>query len=374
VAARLAAYSVALIVGITFIAGLIVGAQRADDGPVDVMVVNGRVYTADGKGTTAEAVAIQGNKIMRVGTTREIQRLRRAQTVVIDAKGGAVLPGFIETNAQLLETTPESPDEPIIGPLLPHARSDDLAAVRAAAVDAHRRGITSVQDAGGTPQELDIYDELRRDGELTLRVYGALSATAGMTSEQLDAFDELREKYADDPLFKAGAVQIVVSDENPSTNFTSAELNRLVAELDRRGWQIVIHAEDDQAAAMAYEAFQHAIEQNPVPSRGRRHRLEPGEIIGPIDVAKFDALGIVRPLPVELETLRRAIDAVTRQAAWTSFDEQRKGVIAHDMLADVVVLTKDILAQPAATLEDAEVSVTIFDGKVVFQKSTDSDY
>ncbi len=373
-ATRLAAYSVALIVGITFIAGLIVGAQRADDGPVDVMVVNGRVYTADAKGSTAEAIAIQGNKILRVGTTREIQRLRRAQTVVIDAKGGAVLPGFIETNTQLLDTTPESANEPFIGPVLAHTRGEDLAAVRAAAAHAHRQGITSVQDAGGTPQELDIYDELRRDGALTLRVYGALSATTGMTNEQLDAFDELREKYADDPLFKSGAIQLVVSDEDASTNFTADELNRVVAELDRRGWQIVIHAADEHALAMAYEAYQHAIEVNAVPSRGRRHRIEPGELIGPIDFTKFDALGIVRPLPVESGTLRRAIDTVTRQAAWSSFDEQRKGVLAHDMLADVVVLTKDIFAQPAATLDEAEVSVTIFDGKVVFQRSTDSDY
>ena len=47
-AARLTAYLVAFIVGVTFIAGLIVGAQREDDGPVDLIVVNGKVYTADG--------------------------------------------------------------------------------------------------------------------------------------------------------------------------------------------------------------------------------------------------------------------------------------------------------------------------------------
>ena len=40
-AARLTAYLVAFIVGTTFIAGLIVGAQRDDDGPVDLIVLNG---------------------------------------------------------------------------------------------------------------------------------------------------------------------------------------------------------------------------------------------------------------------------------------------------------------------------------------------
>ena len=101
-AGRITAYLVALIVGTTLIAGLIVGAQRDDGGPVDLIVVNGRVYTADGDGTMAEAVAVQGNKILKVGTSREIQRLRRAQTVVVDAKGGAVLPGFNDAHTHLL--------------------------------------------------------------------------------------------------------------------------------------------------------------------------------------------------------------------------------------------------------------------------------
>src|SRR5690606_20868270 len=102
-AARITAYIVAAIVSITFIAGLIVGAQRDENGPVDLIVLNGRVYTADEDGSFAEAVAIQGNRILRVGTTRDISRLKRAQTVVVDAKGGAVLPGFNDAHAHLLE-------------------------------------------------------------------------------------------------------------------------------------------------------------------------------------------------------------------------------------------------------------------------------
>src|SRR5688572_26349480 len=102
-AARIAAYLVALIVGTTFIAGLIVGAQRDDAGPVDLIVVNGKVYAEpDGDAAPPEALAIQGNKILRVGTSREIQRLRRAQTRVVDARGGAILPGFNDSHVHLL--------------------------------------------------------------------------------------------------------------------------------------------------------------------------------------------------------------------------------------------------------------------------------
>src|SRR5688500_5712586 len=100
-AARFTAYAVAFIVGVTVIAGLIVGAQREDDGPVDLIVINGHVYSAD-RDELAEAVAVRGNKVIRVGSNREIQRLRRAQTTVIDAKGGAVVPGFNDDHAHLI--------------------------------------------------------------------------------------------------------------------------------------------------------------------------------------------------------------------------------------------------------------------------------
>jgi predicted amidohydrolase YtcJ len=100
-AARFTAYAVAFIVGVTVIAGLIVGAQREDDGPVDLIVINGHVYTGD-RDELEEAVAVRGNKVIRVGSNREIQRLRRAQTTVIDAQGGAVLPGFNDAHAHLV--------------------------------------------------------------------------------------------------------------------------------------------------------------------------------------------------------------------------------------------------------------------------------
>jgi predicted amidohydrolase YtcJ len=102
-AARLATFLVAGIVGVTLIAGLIVGAQRDDNsGPIDLIVHNARVYAADDLGSMAEAVAIRGNKILKVGSEREIMRYRRPQTTVIDAKGSAVLPGFDDAHTSLV--------------------------------------------------------------------------------------------------------------------------------------------------------------------------------------------------------------------------------------------------------------------------------
>lgn len=100
-AARLTAFVVVGIVGITFIAGLIVGAQRDDDGPVDLIVHNAVVFTGD-PGDTAEAVAVRANQILKVGSNREILRLQRPQTIAIDARGASVVPGFNDAHVHLV--------------------------------------------------------------------------------------------------------------------------------------------------------------------------------------------------------------------------------------------------------------------------------
>ena len=102
-AARLTAYVVVGIVAATLIAGLMVGAQRDEsDGPVDIIVHNAKVYTAGTSGTMAEAVAIRGNQILRVGSEREMTRLRKPQTTMIDAKGAAVVPGFNDAHVHFI--------------------------------------------------------------------------------------------------------------------------------------------------------------------------------------------------------------------------------------------------------------------------------
>ncbi|MGB2581209.1 MAG: amidohydrolase [Thermoplasmata archaeon] len=57
---------------------------------------NGRVFTVNGKQPWAEAIAVRDDRIIRVGENSEIDELCGENTVVIDAKGRLVLPGFID--------------------------------------------------------------------------------------------------------------------------------------------------------------------------------------------------------------------------------------------------------------------------------------
>ncbi len=75
---------------------------QEDVGPVDLIVLNGNVYLADGTGGFAEAVAVQGNRILRVGSNEDVERMRQESTTVIDAKGGAVVPGLNDSHVHFL--------------------------------------------------------------------------------------------------------------------------------------------------------------------------------------------------------------------------------------------------------------------------------
>lgn len=103
-AARLTGYLVVGIVCVTLIAGLIVGAQRDDDGPVDLIVHNAVVFTGDvtAPDDMPQAVAVRANQILKVGSNREILRLQRPQTRTIDAQGATVLPGFNDAHLHLI--------------------------------------------------------------------------------------------------------------------------------------------------------------------------------------------------------------------------------------------------------------------------------
>ncbi|MCV4784569.1 amidohydrolase family protein, partial [Escherichia coli] len=62
---------------------------------------NGKVFTADARGTIVQAVAIDGERIVAVGSTAEItRRFRAART--IDLQGKLATPGFNDAHIHFL--------------------------------------------------------------------------------------------------------------------------------------------------------------------------------------------------------------------------------------------------------------------------------
>jgi predicted amidohydrolase YtcJ len=68
-----------------------------------LMVVNGRVWTGDAQRPWADAVAVTGDRITAVGSSAEIRKLSGSGTRVVDAQGGLVAPGFIDSHVHFVE-------------------------------------------------------------------------------------------------------------------------------------------------------------------------------------------------------------------------------------------------------------------------------
>ena len=73
-------------------------------------------------------------------------------------------------------------------------------------------------------------------------------------------------------------------------------------------------------------------------------------------------------VPEQKITVEQALHAYTYEGAFASFEENKKGAIKAGMLADMVLLDRDITTIPPETIRDARVLYTIVGGRVVFSQ------
>lgn len=72
--------------------------------------------------------------------------------------------------------------------------------------------------------------------------------------------------------------------------------------------------------------------------------------------------------PEEKLTAREALYLYTRGGSYLSFEEDRKGQIRTGFLADLAVLSEDILRVPSEKIRDIQVEMTVLGGKVVYER------
>jgi predicted amidohydrolase YtcJ len=73
-------------------------------------------------------------------------------------------------------------------------------------------------------------------------------------------------------------------------------------------------------------------------------------------------------VPEQKITVAEAVEAYTLGSAYASFDERLKGSIEAGKLADIAVLSDDIFKIKPEEIEKVKVVMTIFDGKVIYEK------
>lgn len=419
----------------------------------DLILTNGRIWTADPHRPWATAVAIKDSQIIAVGDAAKIQRHRSVRTRVIDLAGRFAMPGINDSHvhflggslsafqvdlnearsledvqAKLRSFAAENPkvpwitgfgwqytifpgglpdrsgidsvisDRPVylraydghtawanskaleiagvdpsikfdgfgeivrdsggrptgvlkegaMGLVSRHvprpSRETELDALRRGFKTASQLGITSIQNAHGTIREIELYDELLKKGELTLRTSFAFSTGPATTQADIDKFAAASKKY-DSPMLRSKAIKIVVDgviesytaamlepySNKPETagtpTFTQEQLNKLVQIADKAGLQVYIHAIGDRGVRMALDAFENAILRNG--RRDSRFRIEHIETIQEADIARFKKLGVIasmEPIHADPGTISVWSEAIgpertSRGFAWRAFEK-----------------------------------------------------
>ena len=74
----------------------------------DLVIINGKVLTINKDNPTVEAIAVKGETIIAIGTTSTISNyIEKGTTVVIDAKGRLVIPGFNDAHVHFGPLDPD---------------------------------------------------------------------------------------------------------------------------------------------------------------------------------------------------------------------------------------------------------------------------
>ncbi|OGO59186.1 MAG: hypothetical protein A2V85_14190 [Chloroflexi bacterium RBG_16_72_14] len=248
--------------------------------------------------------------------------------------------------------------------------AEDRASVRRALGAMHTMGLTAAQDAWVDLDELAFWRRVRDAGELPLRLRAALIMEPGQTlaawRDRLDAYAaaafDLRggdrldagilKGFVDGVIEARTAAMLAPYEDDASSGLPAwepDELDAFVAEADRRGWQVELHAIGDWGVRMALDAFEHAAAANgpwagdphgrgvAPGTHARRHRVEHVETIDPADIGRFGRLGVVAsmqpyhgdPSPNQIDVWAGNIgpDRASRAWAWRSIREAG-GVLA----------------------------------------------
>lgn len=182
--------------------------------------------------------------------------------------------------------------------------ADRRRAIELAIAEANRFGVTSISDYS-TWEDFQIYQQLKREGRLTLRI------TEWLPFElPLDQLERMRRQGGTtDPWLRTGALKGFLdgtfgsetaamlapyADHPGDTGILRMDPERVIAETierDRAGFQIAFHAIGDRAVRLALEAFAAAERANG--PRDRRDRVEHAQVVSPEDFARFARLRVI---------------------------------------------------------------------------------
>jgi predicted amidohydrolase YtcJ len=238
----------------------------------------------------------------------------------------------------------------------PPTSAATIDAMRRTIADLHRAGITAIQEVWAEPERVALWRTLLEEGALRVRTrlalpmqpHGTLRDWQGRLEEYESLVGDLRggewlgagilKAFADGVIEARTAAMLDPYIDDTSTGRPEWDANTLdafVAEADRRGWQMEIHAIGDAGVRMALDAYERAAAANPERDPDRRHRIEHIETVSRADIPRFARLGVVAsmqpyhadPSPNQLDVWAVNIGPERAGRAWAWASIRREGAV-----------------------------------------------
>jgi len=236
--------------------------------------------------TSEHALWVNSAALKLAGITDEpVADPEEERNVVRDASG--------HPSGLLLEAAQELMARAVLRQL---STEEKLALVRNAGRYLNSLGITSVVNATGDLAEIELYAASRDRGELTVRTrtaFGAVAVPHKLTTQFLSDLETARTRYHDEwvsanlvKFFADGSTGLI-----PPLVYRPADYRALVLELDRRGFQLMTHAERSDSMHMVLDAYEQAIKTNG--PRDRRLRIEHDFVVSPTDLPRYAPMQII---------------------------------------------------------------------------------
>ncbi|KAF0119734.1 MAG: hypothetical protein FD151_1905 [bacterium] len=178
---------------------------------------------------------------------------------------------------------------PHLSKILPSMNDDDQnPGVKQAGQQLLSLGITSIQDASSHNDinRWKLFQQWKTNGDLRCRVKMMLGFEAFKSYREVDFSHTLGR----DQLGICG-VKILLSETTGRLHPTQSELNEMVSEIHRSGFQVAIHAIEEPTVEAACTAFDYALRRSP--RSDHRHRIEHCSVCPPHLSMKLASLGIM---------------------------------------------------------------------------------
>ncbi|MCH8538706.1 MAG: amidohydrolase, partial [Alkalimonas sp.] len=224
--------------------------------------------------------------------------------------------------------------------------AETIQALEAAFAELLSLGITSVHDAGIDSSLASLYQRLRADNAIPLRIYAMLSARnpdlqawldQGIIEDEQDLLLIRAVKlYGDGALGSRGAALLAdYSDQPEHRGLLVTEPDRLTAQMQatiEAGFQANVHAIGDRANRMVLDRFEQLASSAQL--QQGRHRMEHAQIVSPDDIPRFKTLHVLPSMQAVHATSdmnmagdRLGVARLRGAYAWRTFVDQGSPIV-----------------------------------------------